>query len=136
MALFDWLKILWSLSDEDKKNLEVFCQERFLESWEILFREWEDANAMYILKNGSVSIYKDDLWEKKELWMVSAEEILWEMALFWGWWKRMATAEALETTELITILSFSLKELTIKHPELMSKIQEVIEERNMSNKTK
>lgn len=134
MSIFEWLKMLSSLNEEDKKNLEVFCQEREMEAWEILFHEWDDANAMYFLVKGSVAIYKEVDWEKVDLWKVNAEEILWEMALFGGWGKRMATAEALESTHLITILSFSIKEITEKYPELMTKIQNVIEERNMNNK--
>jgi hypothetical protein len=35
----------------------------------------------------------------------------------------MATAKALIDTTLLVILSFSIKELTYKHPELLEKIQ-------------
>lgn len=134
MSIFDWLKIVESLSEKDKENLETFCQIRNLMAWDILFHEWEDANSMYFLKRWSIEIYKETDGKKVKIWKVDAEEILWEMALF-GWTgKRMATAEAIVNTQLITILSFSIKELTEKYPNLMIKIQNVIEERNMNNK--
>jgi len=135
MSIFEWLKLLESLTSQDKKNLEVFCQEKFLKSWDIVFREWDDANAMYFLTKWSVSIYKESIWDRINLWVVNAEEILWEMALFWWWWKRMATAEVIEDVRLITILSFSIQDITEKHPELMIKIKNVIEERSINNKT-
>jgi len=46
----------------------------------------------------------------------------------------MATAIALEDSTLLTILSFSIKELTQKYPNLLIKIQEIIEERMIDNK--
>ncbi len=135
MSIFDWLHLLDSLNEEDKRNLETFCQSRELWAWDILFEEWDDANAMYFLKTWAIQIYKNIDWKIVNLGQVKAEEILWEMALFW-WWegKRMATAEAIKDSVLITILSFSIKEITEKYPDLMKKIQTVIEERNMNNK--
>jgi len=134
MSIFDWLKILEWMNAKDKSNLEVFCQERFLKSGETLFKEGDDANAMYFLTKGSISIYKNIKWKKISLGVVNAEEILWEMALF-GWkWKRMASAEVIDNVRLVTILSFSIKEITNKYPDLMLKIQNIIKERNMNNK--
>jgi len=133
MSIFDWLKILESLSEKDRRNLEVFCQEKFLKSWEILFKEWDEANAMYFLTKWSIGVYKTVDWKRINLWVVNAEEILWEMALFWWKWKRMASAEVIDDARLITILSFSIKEITEKYPQLMEKFQNIIRERNISN---
>jgi len=134
MSMFDWLELLSSMSDKDKKNLEIFCQEKKIKTWDFLFKEGEDANAMYFLTKWSISIYKEISWKKINLWIVNAEEILWEMAIFWWGWKRMATAEVLEDANLITILSFSMQDITEKYPELMNTIKDVIEERNINNK--
>jgi hypothetical protein len=48
----------------------------------------------------------------------------------------MATATALKESTLIVILSFSIKELTSKHPELMDKIKTIINDRMIVNKNK
>lgn len=136
MGMLDGLDILSWLSDEQKSNLEIFCQSRILLAGEELFGEWEEANAMYFLKEGSLSIDKMIDGEQVHLWEAHAEEVIGEMALF-GWNnKRMASATALEDSQLITILSFSVAELTSQHPELLEKIKELIEIRNIQNKTK
>lgn len=128
------LKMLSVLSKNDLGNLALFCQERFLAKWEILFNEWDEANSMYFLKKGSMSIYKTVNWQKIALWKVYAEEIIWEMALFWRTWKRMWTAEAIDDCELLTVAYFSIEELTKKNPKLLNKIQDIIEDRIIQNK--
>jgi len=136
MWMFDNSKIFEKLSIEEKNQLEIFCQEKSLTEWEVLFKENDEANAMYILEEGEIEIYKNELWKKIILWKVKAEDILWEMAVFWDQWKRMACAKAIKKSVLIVILSFSIKEITTNHPELLSKIKEIIEIRNIQNKNK
>ena len=136
MNFLDWIKLLSNLSNTEKSNLEMFCQEKYISSWEIIFKESEYASAMYILKEWSVEITRNLNWWKVILWEVGSEEILWEMAMFWDRNKRMATAKALTDCVLIVILSFSIKELTSKHPELLEKIRLIINDRIISNKNK
>ena len=134
MSIIDWIKLLSNLSKVEKDKLELFCQEKHLEKWEILFREEDDANAMYLLKKWNIEISRLINWEKVIIWNVEAEEILWEMALFWDKHKRMATATATEECDLVVILSFSIKELTNKYPDLLLKIKQIINDRMMQNK--
>ncbi len=134
MGILDWLEIIESLSDFEKDNLSMFCQIKDIKKWEKLFIEWDEATAMYILKEWQFEIYKETSWNKIVLWLVDAEEILWEMALFWDNSKRMATAIATTDCKLITILSFSIKELTDKYPSLLSKIKSIIDDRVIDNK--
>ena len=136
MGLFDNTKILKDLTNSEKKNLEVFCQEKNVKAWEILFNEWDDANAMYLLQSWEIAVYKTTNWKTNLLWNILAEDILWEMALFWNRWKRMASAKAVKDSILIVLLEFSIKELTKKHPEIMDKIKNIIEIRNLANQTK
>ena len=134
MSILDWVKILNGLSDSERENLALFCQEKHLDAWEELFHEDEEASAMYILKDWNIVVSRYINWEDTVLWEVHAEEILWEMALFWDTNRRMATATALTESTLIVILWFSIKELTNSHPELMDKIKTIINDRIMSNK--
>ena len=46
----------------------------------------------------------------------------------------MATAISLEDSSLITILSFSIKELANKNPLLLDKIKDIINDRIIDNK--
>ena len=134
MSILDWIKLLDNLSNDEKDELSLFCQEKYVYKWEIIFEEWDIANAMYILVSWTIEISNIREWKKIILWNVKAEEILWEMALFWKKWNRMATAEVVEDAVLITILSFSIKDLIRKHSELYSKIRDIIELRIESNK--
>lgn len=136
MSMLDWLEILSALTEKEKENLSLFCQERYLKEWDILFDEWDEATAMYILKTWAFEIIKKKDWEEIVLGRVNAEEVLWEMALFWDRNKRMATARCVKDSILITILSFSIVEMTKKNPELLDKIKCIIDQRNLSNKTK
>lgn len=136
MSLVDWIKLLADLSDSEKDNLSLFCQEKILKAWEILFYEQDEASAMYLLKDGKIEISRIHEWEKIILWEVQAEEILWEMALFWDANKRMATAQAVVDCNLIVVLWFSIKELTAKYPDLLEKIKVIINDRSISNKQK
>lgn len=134
MSFLDSIKMLSSLTNDEKENLALFCQEKYLNAWEQLFLEWDEATAMYFLAEWKIEVYKERAWEEIILWEIMAEEILWEMAIF-GWeWRRMASARAKEDTKLITILSFSVKQIAIKHPDLMVKIENIIKSREEKNK--
>ncbi len=134
MSFLDGIRILDVLSQGDKAELENFCQERDIKKGEILFSEWDEANSMYILKSGSIGIYKDIKGKQVYFGTVHAEEILWEIALFYNNGLRMATAIAMEDSVFITLLSFSVKTLTLEHPDLLEKIQKIIDERMTFNK--
>lgn len=134
MWLLRWLWLLKVLSDLEIEDLESFCQERWISKWEKLFAEWDEANSLYFLKEWWVSVYKNNNGIDVHVWEILAEDILWEMAIFWWGWKRNATAIANQDAILIVIMSFSIKEIADKNPALLSKIQEVIEHRIMDNK--
>lgn len=134
MNILNWIWLLNSLTQDELDNLSLFCQLKRLKKWENLFKEWEEWSSMYILKEWQFEISKTIKWKNTIIWTVKAEEILWEMALFLDSSKRMATATAQIDSVLITILSFSIKELTNKNPILLEKIKNIINNRIMDNK--
>jgi len=134
MSFLDSLKILSDLNQKEKEKLSLFSQEKFLKKWEILFSEWDEAVAIYILKTWKIQIFKNFAWKKIVLWNIFSEEILWEMFLFWKTKKRMASAVAKEDCKLITILSFSIEKLTKKYPKLKDKLSAIIKQRLSINK--
>ena len=136
MSFLDWIELLSDLTDTEKSNLELFCQEKVIPAWKVVFHENDYATAMYLLKEGSIEVTRNIEWWKIILWEVHSEEILGEMAMFWDRNKRMATATALTDCRLIVILSFSIKELTSKYPNLLEKFQQIINDRMISNKNK
>ena len=134
MSLLEGVVLLNDLTQQEKNDLALFCQSKHLNCNDVLFREGEDGTAMYFLKKWKMSISKHIHGVDVVLWTVQSEEILWEMALFWQDIKRMATATAIEECELVVMLSFSIKKLTEKYPELLEKIKWVINKRLLDNK--
>ncbi|NDK07713.1 cyclic nucleotide-binding domain-containing protein [Candidatus Gracilibacteria bacterium] len=133
-SMLDSLEILSTLTQDDRDNLAVFCQERFIKKGNVLFSEGDEGNAMYFLKSGKIDILKNINGEDIKLGQVVAEEVLGEMALFQSTNKsRMASAIASQDSTLIVILDFSMNELKAKHPHVIEKIKEIIEYRNSQN---
>ncbi|MDD5769962.1 MAG: cyclic nucleotide-binding domain-containing protein [Candidatus Gracilibacteria bacterium] len=129
--MFEGIELFSSLSNEEIKTLEMFCQQRDYKAGEILFNIGDEASAMYIVKSGLLEAYNYD----KILGTISPGGFVGEMALFLIPKIRTASVKAVENSTVITLLSFSINELLKKHPEIFEKIKGVIEQRNEQNLT-
>lgn len=129
MSILDTVPFFETLSSEDKTHLSYFCQEKIMQEWEELFRQWDEPTAFYVVMSGEFWVYKETDGVIQELGPIQAGDILWEMALFWENEKRNASIRAKTESRLITILDFSIKELTKKYPDILKKIQDIIQER-------
>jgi len=134
MSILNWIKILKDLDESELLYFELFCQERFIPKWEILFSEWDEVNSMYLLKEWEIEIFTKNNNKEITLWYIQAEDILWEIAIFWGKHKRMASARIIEDSIIIVLLEFSIKKLTKKHPDILKKILKIIKNREEKNK--
>jgi len=137
MSILEWIKFFDTLSSIERDNLSLFCQERFLKSGEILFNEWDEAIALYVVKRWKLKAYKDRSDGEKLLWTINEWEFVWEMAFF-DWVdnvskRRMATIKALEDTDLIVIMNYSLIELAKNRKDIYDKITQIIVERKQKN---
>ena len=130
--MFEGIKLFETLSEDDLKNLALFCQERTVQEWEVLFQQWDESNSMYVVKNGLLQAYTYE----KILGTIQSGEIVGEMAVFNEPQHRMASVKALQKSDLIVIISYSLEQLVKKHPNIVQKIQTVIEERKKKNEWK
>lgn len=128
MSILDSVELFDSLSDNERNTLSLFCQERLLRSGEILFNEWDDAIALYIVKSGSLKAYKDRSDGEKILGYIGQEEMVGEMALFDpdAPKKRMASVQAVDDSLLLVIMDYAILELSKKHPEIYQKIAQII----------
>lgn len=121
------------LSPEELKNIEDFCQEKILETGEILFHEGDEPQALYIIASGSLSVLKNN---SKEVVVLESGSLLGEMAFFGNETKRNATLKAREETHLIVLLAFSLVQLFWKYPQLQEKLTQLIQAREAYNSDK
>ncbi len=134
--MFEWISFFDSLSDMEKDNLELFCQQRCLKTWDILFQEWDDPTAFYILKSWSLKVYRSRSEWEQILWYIKNGEIVWEIAIFHADGianKRMASVKALEDSELIVIMNYSIIDLSKKHKNIYDKIINIISQRRSQN---
>lgn len=136
MSLLDWISFFDTLSLIEKDNLSLFCQERFLKSGETLFQEWDEAVALYIVKSWKLKAYKDRSDWEKTLGLAANWEFVWEMAFF-DWdnvpKRRMASVKAVEDTDLIVIMNYSIIELANKRKDIFNKIKQIIVDRKQKN---
>ena len=137
MNILAWIKLFESLSQLELDNLSIFCQERFLKAWEILFNEWDEAIALYILKNWRLKAYKDRSDWKKILWFIESWEMVWEMAIFDSvnltLKNRMASVVAEDNSVLLVIMNYSIVELSEKYNYIYEKIIKIIQQRKQMN---
>ncbi len=134
MSLLQGFTILEELTDNERTQLEAFCQEKKVTTGEILFSEWDNANAMYFLKEGSIEISKELNGQQVILGQIEGEDLLGEMALFSENGKRMAWAKATTDATLVTILAFSIQQLINTKTEILEKMKGLIEKRMYENK--
>ena len=131
MTILDSIDLFNSLSDNEKETLSLFCQERFVHGGENVFNEWDDAVALYIVKQGSLKAYKDRSDGEKILGYIGLGELAGEMALFDPAAPkiRVATVKAMEDARLVVIMDYAILELSRKHPEVYQKIAQIIMKR-------
>lgn len=135
MSLLDSIDFFSTLTSSEKENLSLFCQERFLKSFDVLFNEWDEATALYVVKSWRLKAYQNKLEWEVVLGYIEAWEFVWEMAFF-DWdntKKRMASVRSIEDTQLIVIMNSSMKELAKKNKEVFDKIVDIIETRKLKN---
>lgn len=135
MSLLDSIDFFSTLTSSEKENLSLFCQERFLKSLDVLFKEWDDATALYVVKSWRLKVYQNKIEWEIVLGYVEAWEFVWEMAFF-DWnntKKRMASVRSIEDTQLIVIMNSSMEELARKNKEIFDKIVNIIQTRKIKN---
>ncbi len=131
MSILDSVELFSSLTDSEKETLSFFCQERFLPHGEVLFREGDDAVALYIVKSGTLKAYKERSDGEQFLGEIQSNELAGEMAIFDPEfpYKRIASVSAETDALLLVILKEAILQLSEKHPEVFEKITQIIKKR-------
>jgi len=129
MNYFKNIEMFSEISETEQENLSDFCQMQVLDSWDLLFQQWDEPQALYIVDSWKLSVVKNE----KEIAELSEWNLVWEMAFFWNPPLRSATVIAKEQTTLIVILQFSVEALLKKYPKLYESVKQIIEERTLDN---
>jgi len=111
---------------DDIDVLSGICTEQSYPKGRDIFREADPGDAMYIIKKGTVKIYKEDKNRKKFIAMLSEGEFFGEMALIDGS-PRSASALAGDTgCELVKLSTDGLKKLKTDHAKTGFKVTDVL----------
>jgi CRP/FNR family cyclic AMP-dependent transcriptional regulator len=84
---------------------------------DVLFREGETGEVMFVIQSGSVRITKDVAGEPKSLAVLGPGEFLGEMAILNGK-PRTATATVMETTRCLLIEAKTLESMVARNAEI------------------
>lgn len=138
MSILDTVELFSSLTSSERNTLGLFCQERLIYSGEVLCSEGDDAMAMYVVKSGSIKVYRERSDGEKVLGYIDRGGLFGEMALFDpdAPKKRMASAKAMEDTLLLVIMDYAILELSKKHKEIYAKIADIMLARKKDNEKK
>lgn len=119
-----------SLNEDILKAISSELEHLFLNKGDVLFRQGDQADAMYIVMKGclEVSIIKQKNLDRTILANVNAGMLVGEMQILGGE-KRSATVIAIEDTDLIKISEATFGKIANKYPEVFNHIAEIIRER-------
>jgi len=132
MNYFENIDLFSDLSQEDQISLSDFCQVQDLNSWDTLFKQWDDPQAMYVIVSGKMLVQKQPAWwEPKDVALLGDWDIVWEIAFFGNPPTRNATVTAHEPSTLIVIIKFAMNQMLDKYPDLYENVKNIIEERTM-----
>jgi CRP-like cAMP-binding protein len=135
MNLFEEIELFSSLPQIEQVNLSDFCQLQSISKWDVLFQEWDDPQALYIVASWGIGIYKkNDEWILRQIAYSQKWDLVGEMAFFWEPPKRNASVIALEDTNLIVMLQFSMQQLLEKYPIIHEEVKQIIETRIVENR--
>jgi CRP-like cAMP-binding protein len=109
----------------DIDALAILCEEKPYTGGEVVVREGEPADAMYILKSGVLEVCRMVDGERRHINLLSAGEFFGEMALIDGS-PRSADVVCKEPAVLIRLSSDSFRSLKREHPVTALKIADVL----------
>ena len=92
---------------------------------QVIFREGEPGNVMFLVQTGRVRIWRGTDEDKVELGVVPQGGIFGEMAIFDGK-PRMASASAMEETVLVQIQGDHVREALRKADPILGKLIQIV----------
>jgi len=117
------------LAPESISNIAAAAQMRSIDKHEVIFREGDVADGMYLIQSGAVKVYVDDEnGHELTLFVENANGYFGEASLI-NDSVRTASVAALEETLLLRIPKDAFLACLAKHPELAMKIASLTTER-------
>ncbi len=114
-ALIASLPLFHGLDSGSLKALVEGLEWQTLPGGHVLFRQGEDADALFVVLSGMLGAYKQEAEGERQIGLIDAGETVGEMALLSGQ-PRVATVRALRDTELVKLSREVFDQLALDHP--------------------
>lgn len=128
MGVADFLAEYKTFQHFDEPDLEVLsaeCTEAAFKKDEVIFPEESPGDKMYIIRQGSVKVFKKIKNNETTLAIVNPGEFFGEMALLDGG-PRSAAAKAIEDVKALVISTKNFEMLREKSPQVALRIMDVL----------
>lgn len=121
--------IAHTLTSEDFAKIKLLGIPRHHQQGEVIFSDGDNADHIYFIESGSVSIFIEKFTHRDEISALGPGEYFGEMAFFSGD-KRSASAAALVDTTLSCVDKKSFLNLFESEPDIANKINRIFSKRN------
>lgn len=118
-------KVFQNFSEQDLQALSEECSEATFKKDEVIFPEESPGDRMYVIRQGSVKVYKKIKNNETTLAVVNPGEFFGEMALLDGG-ARSAAAKAIEEVKSLMITTQNFDSLREKNPQVALHIMDVL----------
>ncbi len=115
--------------DEDLAEIAQTCSELSTPSETVIIRQGQVGSEMYLLEEGSMSIYRELKGETRALASIQAPSVFGEMALMNPERIRTASVKAMSDARLLTIHIGDFRALLRRFPDLKTRLQQLIAQR-------
>jgi hypothetical protein len=111
------------LSPQECSILAAYCENKTVDAGQVVFAEGDFGDAMYIVRQGAINIFKKDLLGDVRIAEIRPGGLVGEMALVDGK-PRSANVRASEASRLLSLSRASYGELKKTHPQVATKFQD------------
>ncbi len=124
------VELFSSLTNQEVHEIEQIARRMHLGRGEIVFREGDFENSLYVVESGQVEIFKRDPLQGEQVVAVFKNgDFFGEMALFDKNAPRSATARTLQTTVLVVIEGKDFERLLFTRPSISLKLLATLSKR-------
>jgi len=128
-ALLQSLEVFSELEERELMQVSQVAVPRSFERGEVIFREGDTGSTLYVVQSGSVSIHREHPDGRRlALAELRHGDMFGELALYSGE-TRSATAEALEPTSLVALLSGDMQRVIRSNPDIALKMLAALADR-------
>lgn len=117
------IPLLSDLNEEDHKEIIKHIEMQYYPAHQLLFKENDPGDAVYIIKRGVVRIFHPgaDPTEEKEVAMLGDDDVFGEMAII-SEKPRNASAQTMEESEIFVLKKDDFIQLVSTNPNMASRI--------------